>query len=446
MKNLTVNVVGGGLAGSEAAWQCLNLGAKVKLYEMRPNKSTEAHKTGDLAELVCSNSLKAMDVNTASGLLKYEMSKLDSLIVAAAYEAKVPAGGALAVDRLVFSKYIMDKLKSFDSFELVNEEVVKIPSEQELIDSDEAWIVATGPLTTEGLTNFLNDLIDGEKRLHFYDAIAPVIDAETINFDEVFRANRWDESEGGDYLNIPLDKEQYDEFIKDVSEAEKMPLHSFEKIKYFESCLPIEVMIERGKDTLRFGPMKPVGLTNPKTGSRPWANIQLRMETVQGSMFSMVGFQTKMKWPEQKRIFRKLPGLANAEFFKLGSIHRNTYLNSPKVLNSDFSFKNNSRVFLAGQVSGVEGYTESASMGLIAGRSAMGKLLNKPFKLPPVDTIIGALADYVVHGSLGDFLPMNSNLGLLPTIPKTRGVSKKERKAMQAERSRDRFNNYFGEL
>lgn len=446
MEQLTINIVGGGLAGSEAAWQCLKLGAKVKLYEMRPKKSTEAHKTGDLAELVCSNSLKAMDVDTASGLLKYEMAKFDSLIVKAAYEAKVPAGGALAVDRLVFSKYIMDTLNSYETFELVNEEVTTIPDEKTLLQNNEAWIVASGPLTSESLTTFLNDLIEGEKKLHFYDAIAPVIDADSIDMDEVFRANRWDESEGGDYLNVPLNKEQYEEFIADVSAAEKMPLHAFEKIKYFESCLPIEVMIERGKDTLRFGPMKPVGLTNPKTGSRPWANIQLRMETVQGSMYSMVGFQTKMKWPEQKRIFRKLPGLENAEFFKLGSIHRNTYLHSPKVLNKNFSFKKNSRVFLAGQITGVEGYTESAGMGLIAGRSAMGALQDNPFKLPPVDTIIGALADYVINGGLGDFLPMNTNLGLLPTIPKTRGVSKKERKAMQAKRSRDSFDKYFSEL
>lgn len=438
-----VNIVGGGLAGSEAAWQALNLGCKVRLHEMRPAKLTPAHKTGNLAELVCSNSLKSLSVSSAPGLLKQEMTLMNSLVIQSAMDAKVPAGQALAVDREKFAAAITKKLKAHENFELVAGEVAAIPSEEELKSSNEVWVIASGPLTSESLSKSLMALCQNESELHFYDAIAPVIDGETINYDEVFRASRWQEGEG-DYLNIPLDKDQYEEFIDAIIAAEKVPLHSFEEVKYFESCLPIEVMIERGRDTLRFGPMKPSGLDNPKTGRWSHANIQLRMEDVGGSMYSMVGFQTKMKWPEQKRIFQTLPGLKDAEFLKLGSVHRNTYLNGPKVLNKDLSFKSNGRVFLAGQITGVEGYTESASIGLLAGRSAASKIQGRSFQMPPRGTMIGSLYHHITEGQKGDYSPMNCNLGLLPTIAKKRGVSKADRKAEQCRRANEVFQVFLG--
>lgn len=432
----TIHIVGGGLAGTEAAWQALLRGHKVKLYEMRPHKRSPAHKTDNLGELVCSNSFKSLDEGSASGLLKKEMSYLSSLVVSAAKKSKVPAGQALAVDRVKFSREIMQALLANENFELVTGEVTEIPTEESLVVDNDVWIIATGPLTSDTLSNEIAVLCGSEKDLHFYDAIAPVIDGSSIDKSEVFSANRWaDDQVDGDYLNIPLNKEEYEEFITEVENAEKVPHHEFEEVKYFESCLPIEVMIERGKDTLRFGPMKPAGLTNPKTGRWSYANIQLRMEDVNGSMYSMVGFQTKMKWPEQKRIFSKLPGLKNADFLKLGSIHRNTYLNSPEVLNPDLSFIKNKRVLLAGQISGVEGYTESASMGLLAGRIAADILEQIPSIIPPPETMMGALFNHVTKGNKGDFVPMNANLGLLPPIPKERGVSKSERKSRQCAKA-----------
>lgn len=441
MSKMTVNIVGGGLAGSEAAWQALNLGCKVKLYEMRPTKQTPAHKTGNLAELVCSNSLKSLSEGSAPGLLKSEMGLMNSLVVKSAMGARVPAGQALAVDREQFSSSITNSLLSQEGFELVKGEVVEIPGADELAASGEVWVIASGPLTSDALSKSIMSLCQDESELHFYDAIAPVIDGESINYDEVFRASRWEDGEG-DYLNIPLDKEQYEAFVDAVIAAEKMPLHSFENVKYFESCLPIEVMIERGRETLRFGPMKPSGLDNPKTGRWSHANIQLRMEDRNGSMYSMVGFQTKMKWPEQKRIFQMLPGLKEAEFLKLGSVHRNTYLNSPRVLNKDLSFKTNPRVFLAGQITGVEGYTESAAIDLLAGRSAARKAQGESFTMPPYNTMMGALYYHVIDGQKGEYSPMNTNLGLLPTIPKQRGVSKADRKAEQCKRAFQTFQDW----
>jgi methylenetetrahydrofolate--tRNA-(uracil-5-)-methyltransferase len=435
-----VCIVGGGLAGSEAAWQCLQAGLDVTLYEMRPQKLTPAHRTGKLAELVCSNSLKSTAPATASGQLKAEMEALDSLIVRAGKEAQVPAGQALAVDREDFSERITQALEAFPKFRLMHEEVTPETVRRE---SDALWILATGPLTSDGLSPLLNELSDGEGRLHFYDAIAPVIEADTIDHSQVFRASRWEEGPG-DYLNIPLNKEQYCEFIIEVMNAAKTPLHEFEKTPYFESCLPIEVLIERGHDTPRFGPMKPVGLINPKTERRPFAVIQLRMENRDGTMYSMVGFQTKMKWPEQKRIFRQLPGLAEAEFFRLGSVHRNTYLNSPKVLNRDFSFRADERLFLAGQLTGVEGYTESAAIGLLVGRAVCARLKQEEFFLPPPTTMMGALAAYVTDGGLGDFQPMNANFGLLPRLPLQSPKPKKlERKQLHCERARRDFAQFL---
>jgi methylenetetrahydrofolate--tRNA-(uracil-5-)-methyltransferase len=433
-----VNIVGAGLAGCEAAWQLLRQGHAVRLHEMRPGQMTKAHKTGDFAELVCSNSLKSTTVGSAPGLLKEEMRSLDSLIIESASEAQVPAGQALAVDRAKFSESISARLRACTRFTLVGEEVATLPSFDELNAKNEYWLVATGPLTSDGMAASLTALCGGDRRLYFYDAIAPVIAADGIDFDACFNQDRYGEGEG-DYLNLPLNKDQYEAFIDAVIAAEKMPLHSFEDVSYFESCLPIEVMIERGRETLRFGPMKPVGIVDPKTGRRPWANVQLRKETRDGSMYSMVGFQTKMKWPAQKEVFSTLPGLGDAEFLRFGSVHRNTYLESPKVLRPDLSFHANPRVFLAGQITGVEGYTESAALGLLAGRIISGKISGADFQVPPSDTMLGALYGHVVKGGLGKFAPMNANLGLLPHIERTNRISKADRKMMQWDRARHAF-------
>ena len=434
----TVHVVGGGLAGSEAAWQALQLGCRVILHEMRPLVMTPAHQSGRLAELVCSNSLKSVAEDSAPGLLKLEMLRLDSLIIRSAYKAQVPAGQALAVEREIFSTAVEEALESHPNFTRVNEEVGFLPSQEELQRSNEVWVVATGPLTSTALAKELERLCGDKERLFFYDAIAPVVLADSLDLNHAFRASRWEDGEG-DYLNLPLTREEYEAFIDACIAAEKMPLHDFENTKYFEACLPIEVMIERGRETLRFGPMKPAGLTDPRTGRWPWANVQLRMENKAGTMYSMVGFQTKMKWPEQKRVFSMIPALAKAEFVRFGSVHRNTYVQSPKVLSGDLSFKANDRIFLAGQVTGVEGYSESAAIGLLAGRAAAARIKNAPIRMPPKTTVIGALCDYVTVGPLGPFQPMNANLGLLPPMDRKRGQSKSDKKAAQAAAARTEF-------
>lgn len=442
----TVHIIGGGLAGSEAAWQVLraNSNLKVRLYEMRPVKMTAAHQSGDLAELVCSNSLKSTLPDSAPGLLKREMEHLDSLIIREARKAAVPAGQALAVERTLFSRGVLSSLENFANFERISCEVETLPNREELEASGDVYIVASGPLTSDALTQSLQKLAPEGQRLHFYDAIAPVLEMDSIDTTIAFKASRYDESGEGDYWNVPLNKEEYYAFVEAVKNAEYMPLHEFEEVKYFEGCLPIEVMIARGPETLRFGPMKPVGLTDPRTGKWPYAAIQLRLENKHGSMVSMVGFQTKMKWPEQKRVFQTLPALRDAEFFRYGSVHRNTYLKSPDVLAPDLSFAANDRIFLAGQISGVEGYTESAAMGLLAGRAAAARALGISFVMPPNECMIGALKHYVTQGGLGEFQPMNTNLGLLPTVPKSRGTSKLGRKAEQARLCREVFDSYLG--
>lgn len=433
---MKVHVVGGGLAGSEAAWQVARQGIPVTLHEMRPLKMTPAHQTGDLAELVCSNSLKSMAEDSAPGLLKREMLALDSLIISAGLKARVPAGQALAVNREIFSAAIAEALDQTGLVTRVAGEVSEIPSEESLREQEEIWIIATGPLTADRLASQILETAGGAKRLHFYDAIAPVIDAESIDMSKGFIADRWQKGEdGGDYLNLPMNESEYNAFIDAVTIAEKMPLHEFEEVKYFESCLPIEVMIERGRETLRFGPMKPVGLTDPRTGRWPHANIQLRKENLDATMYSIVGFQTKMKWPEQRRVFSMIPGLETAEFLRFGSVHRNTYIKSPDALATDFSFKSNRRVFLAGQITGVEGYTESAAIGLIVGRNVASHLKSQNFKNPPSDTMLGALVNYVTVGPLGDYSPMNANFGLLPTIPKVRGQGKKDRQTEKVSKA-----------
>jgi methylenetetrahydrofolate--tRNA-(uracil-5-)-methyltransferase len=448
-KSRSFHIVGGGLAGCEAAWQLLNQGHKVTIHEMRPVRMTAAHKTGNLAELVCSNSLKSLGLDSAPGRLKEEMKAFDSLIIAAGLHASVPAGQALAVDREVFSKYINDKLSEHPGFTRIDEEVTAIPDNETLEASNEVWIVSTGPLTAPDLSAHIAARVGRKDDLYFYDAIAPVIAADSIDYSKAFRASRYGndaatgdaEAPAGDYLNIPLNKDEYEAFITAIETAEYMPLHDFEEPRYFESCLPVEVMAGRGRETLRFGPMKPVGLTDPATGRRPWAAIQLRQENKEGTMFSMVGFQTKMKWPEQKRVFSMLPALAQAEFLRFGSVHRNTYFNSPQILSENLALKSSPRIFLAGQITGVEGYTESAAIGLLAGRFAGGS-----FVRPPSTTVIGSLHSYVVDGCLGDFQPMNANLGLLPPTERRRGESKADKKARQCAAAKDAFQAYFSAL
>ena len=438
----TIRIIGGGLAGTEAAWQALKLGCRVILHEMRPLKMTEAHTSGNLAELVCSNSLKSMLENSAPGQLKYEMNQLDSLIMKAAELAKVPAGNALAVDREIFSGTIEKMLSQHSDFSRVDGEITEIPTDQELELKNEYVIIASGPLTSEALAAELDRLTGNKKRLFFYDAIAPVIAADSIDMEVCYLANRYGEGEG-DYINVPLNKEQYYSFVDQVAQAEKMPLHEFENVDYFESCLPIEVMIERGRDTLRFGPMKPMGLDDPKTGRRPWGVIQLRQENIEKTMYSMVGFQTKMKWPEQQRLFSTLPGLSQIEILRYGSIHRNTYVEGPKTLSRDLSLKDHPRIFLAGQITGVEGYTESAAMGLLAGRFAARKALGSPaLELSPL-CVLGALYHYVTMGNLGKYAPMNANLGLLPPVESATRLIKADRKMLQVNRAKVEFAKFL---
>jgi len=387
-----------------------------------------------------------MSATSAPGLLKAEMVAFGSLVMRAADAAKVPAGQALAVDREVFSKFIEDALASHANFTRLDHEVVALPTSSEMAARDEIWIVATGPLTSAPLAAELQRLTGGQDRLYFYDAIAPVIAADSIDLQHAFAASRYDrESDAesaGDYLNLPLNKAEYEAFIDALAAADYMPLHAFESTKYFESCLPVEVMVERGRETLRFGPMKPVGLINPKTGHRPWANVQLRLENTAGTMYSMVGFQTKMKWPEQQRVFALIPALRSAEFLRFGSVHRNTYLKSPEVLNPDLSVKGAPGLFVAGQITGVEGYTESAAIGLLAARAAVAKAQGLHFEMPPRDSMIGALVHYVTHGGLGDFQPMNANLGLLPHLERQRGESKADKKGRQCLAAHERFQRY----
>ena len=441
---MQIHIVGGGLAGTEAAWQALKAGCSVVLHEMRPAKMTAAHKTGDLAELVCSNSLKSTHHSSAPGLLKAEMRALDSIVIQAAEKAQVPAGQALAVDRRVFSDSITAMLEGHPRFSRIYEEVVHIPDGNTIRRRGEAWIIATGPLTSSAMAEELLRVTGSAGQLYFYDAIAPVIAADSIDLNKSFRQSRYNSNEDtGDYLNLPLNKQEYEAFIDAVQTAEYMPLHGFEDVKYFESCLPIEVMVERGRETLRFGPMKPVGLVDPATGRRPWANVQLRLENKEGTMYSMVGFQTKMKWPEQKRVFSLIPALADADFLRFGSVHRNTYLKSPEVLSRDLSLRAMPEIFLAGQITGVEGYAESAAIGLLAGRAAVAKLRGQQITFPPKETMIGALAEYVINGCLGDFQPMNCNFGLLPSVVREPRQSKQDRKERQCHAARAAFTTWI---
>lgn len=420
-----VIVIGAGLAGSEAAWQVARQGVRVRLYEMRPNRSTPAHHTDRFAELVCTNSLRAAAITNAVGLLKEEMRRLDSLILRAADAHAVPAGGALAVDRDGFSGAVTEALVSHPLVEVVREEVPEIPA-------DGIVIVATGPLTSPSLSESIRRVVGGEY-LYFYDAAAPIVLRESIDMDKVFLASRYGKGDAA-YLNCPMTEEEFDRFYEALVSAETAPLHDFEEEKYFEGCMPVEVMAKRGKKTLLFGPMKPVGLVDPRTGRRPFAVVQLRQDNAAATLFNLVGFQTHLKWGEQKRVFRMIPGLEEAEFVRYGVMHRNTYINSPTALRPTYQARTRDTLFFAGQITGVEGYVESAAAGLVAGINA-GRLARglDPVVMPPT-TAIGSLAHYITHADPDNFQPMNATFGLFPPLSE-RVRDKKERAQRMAERA-----------
>ncbi len=420
-------VIGGGLAGVEAAWQAARLGAKVVLYEMRPVKQTPAHRTDRLAEIVCSNSLKSDEVGTASYLLKEELRRAGSLVMEAAMATKVPAGAALAVDRHKFAELITERIKSEPNIRLVREEVTTITE-------NEIAIIATGPLSSDALTTEIMKLT-GSDQMYFYDAIAPIVSADSIDTSIAFRAARYDKG-GDDYLNCPFDQEQYARFYAELIDAKSVPLQRFEETRWFEACLPIEELARRGVDTLRFGPMKPVGLRHPKTGREPYAAVQLRQENLMADAYSLVGFQNHLRYGEQARVLRLIPGLQNAEFLQFGQIHRNTYICSPRVLQATMQMRDRPNLFFAGQITGVEGYVESVAMGWLAGINAARLASGAELLVAPARSATGALAHYVSHADAKNFQPVNITFALLPPLPEPgrRNVRKKrERRQLQVE-------------
>lgn len=430
MNGQEVTVVGAGLAGSEAAWQLAKRGIKVRLVEMRPTKFTPAHHTDKFAELVCSNSLRAASLENAVGLLKEEMRRLDSLIMRAADANRVPAGGALAVDREGFADFVTQTLSGHPNVTVERREITEIP--------EGIVIIATGPLTSDALAARLGELT-GAEHLYFYDAVAPIVTLESVDTSRCFWGSRYGKGEEA-YLNCPLNEGEYERFWQELVNAERHPLKEFEELKVFEGCMPIEQMALRGRETLRYGPLKPVGLIDPRTGKQPYAVVQLRQDNREGTLYNLVGFQTQLKWSEQKRVFGLIPGLENAEFVRYGVMHRNTFIASPKVLAPTWQLKTDERLFIAGQVTGVEGYVESAASGLIAGinaaRLAQGR---EPLVLPPI-TACGALAHYVTTASLGNFQPMNVNFGLFPPLER-KIRNRRERNLALAERSLAWFDN-----
>ena len=408
----TIHIYGAGLAGCEAAWQAAKSGAKVKLFEMKPQKYTPAHHTPGFAELVCSNSLRSDCVSNAVGLLKEEMRRMGSLIMEAADATRVPAGSALAVDRELFSKYITDKIHACPNIEIVNAEV-------DHVEDDVITVIATGPLTSDVMASYISNTL-GCGNLHFFDAAAPIVDYSTINMDIAYFASRYDKGDA-DYINCPMEKEQYDAFYEALISAEEATLKDFDResqksLKVFEGCMPVEVMARRGYDTLRYGPMKPVGLIDPRVGKEAYAVVQLRKENKEGSMFNLVGFQTHLTFPEQRRVFRMIPGLENAEFLRYGVMHRNTYLNSPGMLTPVYSMVERPNVFFAGQMTGVEGYVESAGSGLVAGINAARLAMEKDALIFPEETVLGAMGAYVSRGGIGSFAPMNANFGIVKPL------------------------------
>lgn len=432
IKNITI--IGGGLAGSEAAWQAASLGCHVTLIEMKPKKFSPAHHSDKLAELVCSNSFRSDDPTSAVGLLKREMRALNSLILAAADFHHVPAGKALAVDRELFAEFITQQLNNQPLIKIIHQEIDDLPAL-----SENPTILATGPLTTDQLANSLAQ-VTGQEHLSFYDAIAPIVYRESLDDEIVFRASRYDDGPG-DYLNCPMDQEQYLTFINAVKVAKTVPLKSFEKKQYFEGCLPVEVMLERGDETLRFGPMKPVGLPDPRTGRDAYAVVQLRMENRQGTTYNMVGFQTKLTYGEQKRIFSLIPGMEKVEFARLGSIHRNTFISAPDVLSPTLQLKERPDIFLAGQLTGVEGYVESTAMGILAGINAARKVLGEELIVPPEDTGLGALIRHLTNTATKHFQPSNINFGLFPEIGKK--MRKRDRGQFRSEKAALSFTTWL---
>ena len=434
-----VHVVGGGLAGCEAAWQAAEAGINVRLYEMRPKTTTPAHATDRLAELVCSNSLGSKLPDRPSGLLKEELKQLGSMLMQGALEASVPAGGALAVDRTVFADYVEAHIEKHPRIELIREEVTKIP--------DEPTIIATGPLTSPALADEIAALT-GEEYLYFYDALTPLIEADSINMDIAFSANRWDRGDDpdGDYINCPFNKAEYYAFVEALVSAERIELRDFETEdpKFFEGCLPVEQIATRGEDSLAFGPMRPVGLRDPRTDKRPYAVLQLRQDDIAGTLYNMVGFQTNLKWPEQRRIFRMIPGLENAKFARLGQMHRNTFLNAPSLLRQTLQFHTRDDLFFAGQITGVEGYAGNIGTGLMAGINAAKFLKNEPPWTLPQTTMLGALCWYITHAEPKRFQPMKANFDLVPKFDyKIKG--RQERRRAYSKRALEDIQTFLND-
>lgn len=427
-----VNVIGAGLAGSEAAWQIAKRGVRVRLFEMRPVKQTPAHHTDKFAELVCSNSLRANTLTNAVGVIKEEMRMLDSVIMKAADQCAVPAGGALAVDRHEFAGYVTESVKNHPLVEVINEEVTEIP--------EGITIIATGPLTSQALAEKIQELT-GQDYLYFYDAAAPIVEKDSIDMDKVYVKSRYDKGEAA-YINCPMTEEEFDRFYDALISAEVVPLKEFEKEIYFEGCMPFEVMAERGKKTLLFGPMKPVGLEDPKTGKIPFAVVQLRQDDAAGTLYNIVGFQTHLKWGPQKEVLKLIPGLENVEIVRYGVMHRNTFINSPRVLKPTYQLKTNDQLFFAGQMTGVEGYVESAGSGLLAGINAAKLALGEELLVFPEETALGSMARYITEADPRNFQPMNVNFGLFPDLPR-RYKLKEKRGEKQAERALGTIRNFM---
>jgi methylenetetrahydrofolate--tRNA-(uracil-5-)-methyltransferase len=444
MTHLTI--IGGGLAGSEAAWQAAQGGLKVKLYEMRPVNPTGAHLSGDLAELVCSNSLGSNLPDRASGVLKNELRHLNSMLLECAEATALPAGAALAVDREAFARLVMQKIENHPNIEVIREEMIEIPQTP--------VIIASGPLTSESLSQSIAKL-SGEEHLFFFDAIAPIVHAESINMEIAFRASRYDkgEQDEGDYINCPFTKDEYYAFVAALQSAERIELRSFEEAiragvkagQFFEGCLPVEVIAERGVDSLAFGPMRPVGLRDPRTGHRPYGVVQLRQDNLAGSLYNLVGFQTNLKFLEQKRVLRMIPGLENAEFERFGQMHRNTFIASPKLLRPTLQHINRDDLFFAGQITGVEGYMGNIATGLLAGINAARLLAGKNLLTLPNETMLGALCHYITHADLKDFQPMKANFGILPALTLEKKIGKRERGQLYADRAANILKIYLDE-
>ena len=434
---MKVSVIGAGLAGCEAAWQLANRGISVRLYEMKPVKFSPAHHYKGFAELVCSNSLKASRVASAAGLLKEEMYRLGSIVVRAARETAVPAGGALAVDRYLFSDRMTQLMQEHPLIEIVSEEVTAIP--------DGPVIIATGPLTSDAFSKAIGEKL-GESYLSFFDAASPIVSFESVDMTKAFFAARYGNGED-DYINCPMNKEEYEAFHEALVSAESVELKDFEQhqLKVYEGCMPVEVLAKRGSDSIRFGPLKPVGLRDPRTGHRPWAVVQLRAENAEKTMYNLVGFQTNLRFPEQKRVFSMIPGLENAEFIRYGVMHRNTFLNSPKLLDATYNLRSDRRIFFAGQMTGVEGYIESAASGILAGINMAMQVLGKDPLVLPRDTMMGALAGYISDPTVTDFQPMGSNMGLLPPNP-NRIKDKAARYQAVADRALESFENCLADF